>query len=483
MAQIKLSAFATDIKGKVGGTVFSSNGGGLYIKNKSNGQRGALLASANAKGKFGNASQVWRTLTPEQQQAWKDASALYPTVDKFGATRYLSGRALCLQMNANLLNNGSSGILTPLPPRSLPAVGELTVNTPVQFQLKANKAFSNFSPTFFGALADIQSINTVDILKITSIFSLCVQVRLDMRTFAGLQVNDVKTVFMLNNELTTSYGLYLRKVDEETFTLQLNWTNGIDDFVSESVNSFEIDSLFHSIILRCDGGLIADNTLLFDASEISMSVTTPYAGVLVSDPMKLYLGDMDVQQSVCGTFSDLRGYTGVPVNFDASLISKGYVLDSEAFMNDLTSNKNDVFKGYDACPFVVDLAVSLYNGYTDPLSSFDAYQIPAVDLVCNPSSLPDTKIIITCTKSLSFGNTATSIKQKSILRADWYGVSNLDLASALYENIGYILGNSALEFQAFAVDMVTGQQTLLAAQSNPRKTRFKAGSELTEKVN
>lgn len=78
MAQIKFGAFVTDMRGKIGGSVFSKNKNGAYAKNKvtpSNPQSGAQMAVRNLLAGF---AQQWRTLTETTRQGWIDGAVNFP---------------------------------------------------------------------------------------------------------------------------------------------------------------------------------------------------------------------------------------------------------------------------------------------------------------------------------------------------------------------------------------------------------------------
>jgi hypothetical protein len=110
MAKIKLGAFITEIRGKVGGTIFSKNKGGAYTKNKvtpSNPQTQKQQAQRSLLTTF---SQAWRNLSEAQRTAWKNGAQNFPLVNIFGDVYYLAGNMLYNRLNLNLEKIGQSPI-------------------------------------------------------------------------------------------------------------------------------------------------------------------------------------------------------------------------------------------------------------------------------------------------------------------------------------------------------------------------------------
>lgn len=128
MATIKYSGLVTGIKGVLGGSVLSLNQGGYYIRTRTTGGSKSMPVWQKQKGLFSFLAQEWRTLNDSQRAAWSDASPSYPTVDKFGNTRYPSGFELYMRLNGSLIVINNPTISEPLTPVTVPPVAspELT---------------------------------------------------------------------------------------------------------------------------------------------------------------------------------------------------------------------------------------------------------------------------------------------------------------------------------------------------------------------
>lgn len=483
MANIKLSAFATDIKGKVGGTVFSKNGGGAYVKNKSNGQRGALTASSNAKARFGNVSSAWKNLSAVQQKLWQDATPLYPTTDKFGDTRLLSGRSLFLQLNTNLVNAGKNMISVPAPPRDLQIPDFVNIVTPDLFQLKCVQGFRNyineavFVPIGLGLSPNCPALDT------DYNFTVSVQIKIDKQRFFQASIGSSLSIFDFAHASGVLMNLFLVKMSSSTFKLNLI-INSVGDTGSILQNGlFDIDSKFHCVALEFQKNTFDASKIYFDGLAVVTSVEQAFSGAYPLGTLIFGLGSLGGSQALACTFCDFRVFDLI-LNSDEHLnVAKGYILDQEFLAIDFAQISGNDFSSYSG--FLGASVFSLDSVYvlSEFIAKFDSYQSPSVMLNIPEGVIEDQILKITCSKSQSFGNTARSQKQLAITNSLWFGETSLDLSGSIKNKLGLILANSALEFQIWSVDLLTGQQTKLAVQTTPRKQRFKAGSELTEKVN
>jgi hypothetical protein len=114
-ALIKLGAFVTDIRGKVGGTIFSRNKGGAYAKNRvipSNPQTSEQQA---VRAVFGFISSSWRTLPAAFRSSWDSLANQLSFQNAVGDAVNISGLALYQKFNGNLNTLGQSLIAEPKP--------------------------------------------------------------------------------------------------------------------------------------------------------------------------------------------------------------------------------------------------------------------------------------------------------------------------------------------------------------------------------
>jgi hypothetical protein len=130
MPKVKFTALVSDMKGKANGSVFASNNGGTYFRtNKTGGGRKSNAWNTQKAG-FADLSSMYRALTVEQQQAWKDARSLYPTTNAFGEPRIPTAFELFMRLNGKLLAAGLDLISVPQTPREFPDYAAIKIAIP-----------------------------------------------------------------------------------------------------------------------------------------------------------------------------------------------------------------------------------------------------------------------------------------------------------------------------------------------------------------
>lgn len=130
MPKVKFTALVSDMKGKANGSVFSSNKGGSYFRTNKTGGGRKTESWAIQKSSFADLSSTWKTLTEEQQQAWKDATTNYPTTNAFGELRYPTGYELYMRINGTLKAANQFILDVPETPRAMPDYAPLQIIIP-----------------------------------------------------------------------------------------------------------------------------------------------------------------------------------------------------------------------------------------------------------------------------------------------------------------------------------------------------------------
>lgn len=110
MAKILTTAIVADIRNKLNGSVFSKNRYGSYVRTKVTPVNPQTTAQQNVRNILSTQSQAWRGLTESQRQSWIDAAINFPFTDIFGNSKILSGSALYVKLNSNLVNAGVAAI-------------------------------------------------------------------------------------------------------------------------------------------------------------------------------------------------------------------------------------------------------------------------------------------------------------------------------------------------------------------------------------
>lgn len=151
MALIKMSSVGiTAISGKAGGSVYSRNRGGEYVKNFVMPTNTITQARQAVRAVFGSLASAWRTLTQDERNSWIEQAPNYLRTNAFGDQKQLQPNALFVGQNTNLLNAGLDQISRIIAPQGtnglLSASGsqfDLGSGTPLwdfQFNLETDNA-------------------------------------------------------------------------------------------------------------------------------------------------------------------------------------------------------------------------------------------------------------------------------------------------------------------------------------------------------
>lgn len=116
MALFKPGVAISQASGRVGGTIFSHNRGGMYMRNGTKPKVVVSDAAMEQKAIMGVCSRAWATLDNSQRAAWRTWAVENPVINRLGESRTLSGSQAYNQINARLLRCGGSAL-------SLPPIG------------------------------------------------------------------------------------------------------------------------------------------------------------------------------------------------------------------------------------------------------------------------------------------------------------------------------------------------------------------------
>lgn len=141
MAKIKWSAIGiTNASGKSGGTVFSHNRGGSYVRRWAKPTNAQTSAQTAMRSIFGNVARFWGSLTQSEIDVWQEEGANVSKTDAFGDQRKLNGFEYFMQVNYNRIHGmGLDMLRLPIEREILPSVAypsnELDKNDALYFDL------------------------------------------------------------------------------------------------------------------------------------------------------------------------------------------------------------------------------------------------------------------------------------------------------------------------------------------------------------
>lgn len=123
MTKVKYSALVSEMRNKLNGSVMSKNRYGNYIRNKVTPVNPQTSYQLEQRSNLASLSAGWRSLTQQQRESWSNAARDQPRTDIFGDSKILTGQALYVSANLNLLASGSAAIESPAPVIDVPLFG------------------------------------------------------------------------------------------------------------------------------------------------------------------------------------------------------------------------------------------------------------------------------------------------------------------------------------------------------------------------
>lgn len=152
--KVLTTAIVADLRNKLNGTVFAKNRYGLYARTKVTPVNPQTTYQQTNRAVLGNNSSAWRGLTQDQRNAWIAAAPNFPVTDIFGNVHNLSGQALYVKLNNNLVNAGQSLLTLPPTPVAMPSITLLSVtadvsDTTIGLTFDAASAGAGFTPLFY----------------------------------------------------------------------------------------------------------------------------------------------------------------------------------------------------------------------------------------------------------------------------------------------------------------------------------------------
>ena len=113
MALVVLGTTLGQASGRIGGTVFSKNRAGVYIRNGTKPVNTYTIYRAEVKARLSAASQHWVGMSLADRTAWNVWAAQIPWKNRLGQSISLTGQQACIQCNARILAVGAAMIDVP----------------------------------------------------------------------------------------------------------------------------------------------------------------------------------------------------------------------------------------------------------------------------------------------------------------------------------------------------------------------------------
>lgn len=120
MGKVKYGSGIAEIRGKVGGSIYSRNKGGAYVKNFASPTNPQTALQIAVRQKLNDVSRLWSTISGSQRNNWNEVAATIAFTDSLGEAYYLSGFGLFCKCNLNLESVNIASILEPYVDMSVP---------------------------------------------------------------------------------------------------------------------------------------------------------------------------------------------------------------------------------------------------------------------------------------------------------------------------------------------------------------------------
>ena len=113
MAIIIPGAMVSQASGRIGGTIFSRNRGGAYVRNGSIPTTVTTPFAQLIKSVTAAQSQAWAGLADAVQEQWREWATQNPVINRLGQSRTLSGHQAFVQINGRLVYAGFAALVSP----------------------------------------------------------------------------------------------------------------------------------------------------------------------------------------------------------------------------------------------------------------------------------------------------------------------------------------------------------------------------------
>lgn len=113
MAKFLPGPTVSAISGSIGGTVYSRNRGGMYMRNRSIPIVSTTAPALAAKARLGAQSAAWQGLSQAQRDNWKHWAEQNPVIDRLGSQRLLTGHQAFIKLNTRIDLIGETPLTEP----------------------------------------------------------------------------------------------------------------------------------------------------------------------------------------------------------------------------------------------------------------------------------------------------------------------------------------------------------------------------------
>lgn len=484
MATIKLGSNISDIRGKVGGNVFSKNRNGNYLKVKSN-RKGTETKKWNAqKLQIGVNSQQWRELTDEERNAWMEQAQTFTVKNKVGDDVHLSGFNYFTSVNGT--QNNTNQIIKRLPPDrpvfNYPEIMELEWFE--EWQWQAQKALMLKSQSIYLEREELKSSAIVSIYNDSECNGLICSVLVNWDFIRQIGINQtfslMTAVFSSGKEIkiiagnTTDEGFFARvilKTDSETSNIINLASEDLTGIKYFSVGIIPNKAGINTTVIKTNNGSLTYSFIspfkIEDEDTLSQLYTYSYGlrNTTIISPLKLSgvkngAGELDLLKMV----------------FNYENLNETFIIDFSSFVN----KKVDCYLIENETTQITLEDLNFDNLFVGNSGTyFTPYLVFNHDFAMSTNQ----NFVIRGSKVLSNGRQATERELAVIANIPPAVLGTENLSYLLAETYPYLPNNACIFVYVSMFDKSSNIVDTFKAVPAKGKVRFKAGSELSSRVN
>lgn len=483
MPKIKFTALVADMKGKSNGSVFSTNKGGSYFRTNKGGTNKNNVLIGIQKSRLASLASAWRNLDSDTVDAWNQAVNLYPTKNAFGDVRIPSGYELFMRLNGSLIAQGFPRITVPAVPREQPPYGAVSIDYPDLYQFNPNTIFalnSNISATLDTAVRVDFSGSGFNVLA-NNAMSFRVKLNFDIQATALTFEEIVIFSGDFNSSETFSISFLQSTSTHVKAFIQYSFggyvvNGGAPVAIANLINGF-------SFVIQTNQQSVPTFSVFIDGSEIPFISSTSGVFSPSSNTPIWFIGSLSNPSNNKFSISDFRYFAQSLSNDDMQDVKDGYILGTELWKMALNSKNPD--GNFESFPLNANIiGRPLAPGSIDKnFIPFSFQLVPRFKLKIENLGVSGSFINIFATASISNGRNGVTPSFKVIQCGEWRFNNEFELQSAYKYAFGGVLQDSTVRFAIQYLDSNTGQLDANRMAVGKKRRPFKAGSELTEKVN
>lgn len=489
MAVVKYSGLVTDMKGKIGGSVMAGGSGGATMRQNKYGNSKQSANFQRQKARVSSVSQAWRQLTDTQRNAWNAVTTEFPTTNKWGEPRFPSGYELFQRLNITRLAVNEQLLIAPPAPPSFPALLSTSWTTPNEYLFSPQRAYYFSFESNIAAYNGLVSGSLTFDSKVTDYFTMSIGLDLSKLMVSNLIVGQQYKLIDFNgnsDDYVGEFGIIRQINDRIFFYIKASYDDGTPrDYTW--VQSAPYDNLL-------DGAF--NLAITVNASTSSVIVICAINGELISGSV--------VENSWNGLMGDLNNfvwlnnlssnigdiglsYLTLSSIFSTSnavrLMSRGYIYTGTEFAWDFSQlsfiTGNQIVGGA-TCN--LNTATGLWDRNAVRILSLVNYNTVTLSTLFDDNF--NGLVRVFAASQSSQGRADKGLRYREIFQ-DYYVLgSSFDISAELFDNWGIFSSGQDLKLKVMLTDPLSGVSSIYYLASAPnRNPRFKAGSELSGKVN